>query len=76
VINRHFEKENVITPPKIVDGYDIMKTFGISPGPEIGEILEKVREAQASGEVTTREEALSFIGKLAGSPGSSERENG
>jgi len=33
----------------------------MSPGPKIGEILEQVREAQASGELTTREEALSYI---------------
>ncbi len=76
VISKHFEKENVITPPKIVDGYDIMNIFRISPGPRIGEILETVREAQASGEVTTREEALSFIGRLVGTPDSLERGNG
>jgi len=33
----------------------------LSPGPEVGEILETVREAQAAGEVTTRDEALSYV---------------
>jgi len=33
------------------------------PGPKIGELLEAVREAQASGEIATREEALSFAQK-------------
>ncbi|MBA7628873.1 CC-adding tRNA nucleotidyltransferase [subsurface metagenome] len=61
VIGRHFEQENIVRPPKLVDGHDIINIFGVSPGPEVGEVLEVVREAQASGEVTTREEALSFI---------------
>ncbi|MFC2005149.1 CCA tRNA nucleotidyltransferase [Chloroflexota bacterium] len=61
VIGQHFEQEKIVRPPKLVDGHDIINIFGISPGPEIGEVLEAVRETQASGEVTTREEALSFI---------------
>jgi len=40
----------------------------MSPGPKIGEFLEAVREAQASGEVATREEALSYIDRLLTSP--------
>jgi hypothetical protein len=38
-----------------------MNIFGLSPGPKIGKLLEAVREAQASGEVTTKEEALYYI---------------
>ena len=40
----------------------------MSPGPKVGEVLEAVREAQASGEVATRQEALSFIDRLVTSP--------
>ena len=61
VINQYFERESITRPPKLVDGHDLINIFGMSPGPGIGEILEVVREAQASGEVTTRQEALSFI---------------
>ncbi len=67
VIRQHFEQKSTVHPPKIVDGYDIMKRFGIKPGPEVGRLLEAVREAQASGEVSTREEALVFIGELVAS---------
>jgi len=35
----------------------------MSPGQELGQLLEAVREAQAAGEVTTREEALLFVRK-------------
>jgi poly(A) polymerase len=64
VLEKHFDKENVIHTPKIVDGYDIMKSFRLAPGAEIGRLLEAVREAQASGEVSNREEALTLVEKL------------
>jgi hypothetical protein len=35
----------------------------MKPGPRMGKLLELVREAQASGEVTTREEALELVRK-------------
>jgi poly(A) polymerase len=61
VLSQHFAQERLIVPPKLIDGHDIMNTFGLNPGPKIGKLLEAVREAQASGEITTREEALSYI---------------
>jgi poly(A) polymerase len=63
VIGKHFEQKNIIKPPKIVDGYDIMNIFGVGPGPEVGELLEAVREAQASGDINSRDEATEFIKK-------------
>jgi poly(A) polymerase len=51
-------------PPKLIDGYDIMNIFSISPGPQVGKLLDAVREAQAAGEVTTREAALDLIKQL------------
>ncbi|MBI3931064.1 MAG: HD domain-containing protein [Chloroflexi bacterium] len=64
VIGQHFEPADIARPARLVDGHDIINIFSITPGPKIGEILEAVREAQASGEVTSREAALSFIDKL------------
>jgi poly(A) polymerase len=61
VISRHFEQEKMTLPTKLVDGHDLINIFGMSPGPELGELLEAVREAQAAGELTTRQEALDFI---------------
>jgi len=61
VLTQHFEQEALVVPPKLVDGHDLINIFGMSPGPKIGEFLEQVREAQASGELATREEALSYI---------------
>jgi poly(A) polymerase len=61
VLTQHLEQERVTTPPKLVSGHDLINTFDLSPGPKIGKLLEAVREAQASGEITTREEALAYI---------------
>ncbi len=63
VLSQRFQEESVVIPPKLIDGYALINTFGLSPGPKIGELLELVREAQASGEVTTGEEALAFVRK-------------
>jgi putative nucleotidyltransferase with HDIG domain len=47
-----------VAPPPLVDGNDLMHELGLSPGKQIGELIETIREAQAMGKVTTREEAL------------------
>jgi poly(A) polymerase len=60
VLEKHFE-QRVVEPIRLVDGNDLINIFGLSPGPAIGEILEAVREAQASGELSEREEALDYI---------------
>jgi poly(A) polymerase len=45
----------------LVRGEDVMRTFGLPPGPEVGRLLERAREAQALGFVSTREEALEHL---------------
>jgi len=68
VLNQRFKQQSLVAPPKLVSGHDLIKLFGLSPGPKIGQILEAIREAQASGEVSTRQEALSYIDYLLTSP--------
>ncbi|MBN1138533.1 MAG: CCA tRNA nucleotidyltransferase [Anaerolineae bacterium] len=50
-----------VTPPELLNGHDLMEELGLRPGPHIGELLEAVREAQVSGQVRTREEALALV---------------
>jgi poly(A) polymerase len=54
-------QESVASPPKLLDGHDLIEIFGLKPGPEIREILESLKETQAAGEVTTRDEALYYV---------------
>ncbi len=63
VITERFQEESLVVPSKLVSGHDLIGIFGMSPGPTIGEVLEAVREAQSTGEVATREEALAYIGE-------------
>ncbi len=50
----------VISPPRLLNGHDLMAELKLEPGPRLGELLEAVREAQACGELSTREEALAY----------------
>jgi putative nucleotidyltransferase with HDIG domain len=53
-----------VSPPILVDGEDLMRELGLTPGPKIGELLEAVREAQAAGEVQDKEGALELARTL------------
>jgi hypothetical protein len=56
-----------VTPPRLVDGHDVMRHCGLESGPIVGEVLEAIREAQATGSVATPEEALDFAQEWLGS---------
>jgi len=47
-----------VAPTSLVSGDDLMAELDLPPGKRIGELLEVIREAQAAGEVGTREEAI------------------
>jgi len=64
VLSQRFQEETLVVPPKLIDGHDLINIFDMSPGPKIGQFLEVVREAQAAGELVTREEVLSYIDRL------------
>jgi len=53
--------DQTISPPRLITGDDIMDTYDLDPGPHIGRILESIREEQAVGKITTKEEALGFV---------------
>lgn len=56
--------EQAVSPPKLVNGNDLIRIFGLEPGPQIGRLLEEIREAQAIGQVNNREQALEVARKL------------
>lgn len=53
-------KESDIAPPALINGNDLIETFGVEPGPFIGYLLEAIRESQAAGELISRDDALQF----------------
>ncbi len=61
LVSRLLDPQKEVIPPSVIDGNDIMRALKISPGPEIGKILERIREEQATGKIKNREEALVFL---------------
>ncbi len=55
--HRHDE---IIAPPRLLSGDDLL-ALGIPQGPQVGALLAALEEAQAAGELKTREEAIAFI---------------
>ena len=64
VLTTWFEDRATVSPPKLIDWHVLMERFGLAPGPQIGDLLEAVREAQAAGEIETADEAIELAKKL------------
>jgi len=56
--------QEVIAPPRLLDGDELMKGLDIKPGPEVGRLLEAIRENQAAGKITDRNQALAFAREM------------
>ena len=56
-----FKRAEVIAPRPFLNGNKIQKEFNLTPGALIGDLLTALKEAQASGEVESEEEARKFI---------------
>jgi tRNA nucleotidyltransferase/poly(A) polymerase len=53
-----------VAPPRLIDGHDLIKELSMTPGPLIGQALEALREAQATGALpaeASKSEALEFV---------------
>lgn len=66
-------RSEVVTPPPLVNGRDLMGALGIAPGPEVGRLLEAIREAQATGEVQTRQAALALAARMNSDAGGQDK---
>jgi len=61
LLENYFERpEEAVSPPRLLDGNDLMTELNIKPSPMVGRLLESIRENQAAGKIETREQALSF----------------
>ncbi len=55
-----YRREQLIAPPPLLSGRDLL-AMGVPSGPQIGRLLDALREAQAAGEIATAAEARAFI---------------
>ena len=61
LLENYWEKrEETIAPPRLLDGNDLMRELNLQPGRVIGQLLESIREGQATGKIASREDALQF----------------
>ncbi|HSQ39530.1 MAG TPA: HDIG domain-containing protein, partial [Anaerolineales bacterium] len=61
LLENYWERpQETVAPPRLLDGNELMKELNLQPGRIIGQLLEAIREGQATGKVSTREEAVAF----------------
>jgi len=51
-------------PTPLLRGDDLARQLGIAPGPRLGQLLDDLAEAQYAGDLSSREQALSYARKL------------
>ncbi len=56
--------EQIVSPPPLLSGHDLIAILELEPGPSIGKLLAALREAQAAGKVNTRQEAIAYVQRL------------
>lgn len=60
-LENYWEKpEETVSPPPLLNGHELMSELDLEPGPKIGELLAEIREAQATGKISIREEAITY----------------
>jgi CRISPR/Cas system-associated endonuclease Cas3-HD len=55
-----YREKDIVHPPPLINGDDVM-ALGYSPGPQVGRILDFIRQKQVEGEIKNREEALEVL---------------
>ncbi len=60
VLGLYWRKRDQQEIPPLLRGRDLVE-LGVPPGPEVGRLLRTVAEAEARGEVATRNEALALV---------------
>jgi len=61
LLENYWERpEETVAPPRLLDGNELMKGLNLEPGRVVGQLLEAIREGQATGKITSRDEAIIF----------------
>ena len=62
LLDAYFNRQDiVVAPPPLLTGRDLIDQFGLEQGPAIGRLLAALQEAQATSQVTTREQAEQWV---------------
>jgi putative nucleotidyltransferase with HDIG domain len=55
------QRETTVSPSPLLDGHDLQRIFGVTPGKHIGRLLGQLVEEQASGNIKTKDEAQDYV---------------
>ncbi len=58
LLNAYIRERERILPPRMLQPDELMHRLNIAPGPLVGRLLEQIAEAQAEGNIHSKEEAL------------------
>lgn len=62
LLKYYLEVRDTLEPlPKLLSGVDVMEILNLKPSPELGKVMNALQEAQMSGDVTTKDEAVDYI---------------
>lgn len=62
LLNFYLEKRETMQPlPKLLTGFEVMEIKGIKQSPTLGIIMKALNEAQISGDINTKQEAIEFV---------------
>jgi len=64
LLENYWERPHeTVAPPRLLDGNELMSELGLKPGRVVGQLLEAIREGQATGKVGDRAQALELARK-------------
>jgi tRNA nucleotidyltransferase/poly(A) polymerase len=67
LLSDYFDRyTQVVNPPPLIDGARLMQALGLSSGPQVGQMLTALREAQVLGQITSPEEAIQYAREALG----------
>jgi hypothetical protein len=59
-----FHYKELIDPPLVLNGKEVMELFNLKPSRKVGELLTLLQEAQVSGVVCDRQQGQNFLKEL------------
>ncbi len=61
LLENYWERpQEIVSPPRLLDGHELMLELDLPAGPRVGQLLEAIRENQAAGKIVNKEQALAF----------------
>jgi tRNA nucleotidyltransferase/poly(A) polymerase len=61
IFDTWFNHPEVVNPVLLLTGKDLMFTFDLTPGPAIGKLLALLKEEQAAGTISDRQQAVEWL---------------